>query len=174
MSNDIETQFQKSGSLKPPLIMGLGVGCLHLVWQLSTSAQSIISAKELLQSSSMWFPLVLGLVLLPYIINIGFSLNTKRWSQIFIVIISIALIAFHWFVQKSFGGTAFNTFTLVWLLYVFSHLGISFVLSTLLGTPGCEMRAIPHAYTLITGKDTQEQHCPGFLHQLDEWERKKL
>jgi len=39
------------------------------------------------------------------------------------------------------------------------------------GTPGCEMRAFHHLYTKITGKPTNEHHCPvGPLHPVDQWE----
>ena len=48
--------------------------------------------------------------------------------------------------------------------------GISFVLSAALATPGCEMRAIPHLWTIVTGRATKEHYCPGFLDGLDKWE----
>ena len=63
----------------------------------------------------------------------------------------------------------------MWLtvLYVFGHLGLSFLLSAVIATPGCEMRAIPHLWTLLTGRATREHHCPGFLDSLDAWELKR-
>jgi hypothetical protein len=39
----------------------------------------------------------------------------------------------------------------VWELYLFSHLGLAFVLAALIGTPGCEMRAFHNLYTQVSG-----------------------
>ena len=59
----------------------------------------------------------------------------------------------------------------VWLLYVFSHLGLAFVLSGIIGTPGCEMRAYHDLYSRLTGVPTKEHYCPvGPLSPIDHWE----
>ena len=58
-----------------------------------------------------------------------------------------------------------------WMTYVYGHLGISFALSAIIKTPGCEMRAIPQLWTLMTGRKTLEHHCPGFLNNIDNWEK---
>jgi len=40
-----------------------------------------------------------------------------------------------------------------------------------LATPGCEMRAIPHLLSLVTGQEAKEHYCPvGPLHRIDKWE----
>jgi len=57
------------------------------------------------------------------------------------------------------------------LFYFYAHLGISLVISSIIRTPGCEMRAIPHLYTLVTGDKTKEHFCPGLFNDLDKWER---
>jgi len=64
---------------------------------------------------------------------------------------------------------------LVWLfvLYTFGHLGISFVVSSAIATPGCEMRGLPHLWTLLTGRRTREHYCPGFFDRLDAWEARR-
>ena len=59
----------------------------------------------------------------------------------------------------------------VWVLYIFAHLGLSFLLSALLGTPGCEMRAIHDLFAKLTGSQAREHHCPvGPLSGIDRWE----
>ena len=51
------------------------------------------------------------------------------------------------------------------------NLGVSFVLSASLGTPGCEMRSFHHLFSLMTGKPAAEHHCPvGPLSAIDKWE----
>ena len=55
-------------------------------------------------------------------------------------------------------------------MYVHTHLGISHVLSAILATPGCEMRAIPHLAALAFGGNVAAQVCPGPWDDLDRWE----
>jgi hypothetical protein len=62
----------------------------------------------------------------------------------------------------------------VWELYLFSHLGLAFVLAALIGTPGCEMRAFHNLYTQVSGKPTKEHYCPiGPLGPIDRWESQR-
>ena len=58
-------------------------------------------------------------------------------------------------------------------VYTFAHLGLSFILATVLATPGCEMRAIPDLLGRLTGRTAQEHHCPGFIQPLDDWEAER-
>lgn len=64
---------------------------------------------------------------------------------------------------------AFIGFAFLLTPYVINR-GFSFVLSALIGTPGCEMRSIPHLWTLVTGRETQEHYCPGIIDTVDRWE----
>jgi len=51
----------------------------------------------------------------------------------------------------------------------------AFLLSGLIGSPGCEMRAFHHLYSKVTGKPTKEHYCPiGPLHAIDQWEAKRM
>ena len=54
---------------------------------------------------------------------------------------------------------------------MFAHLGYSFVLAGILATPGCEMRATHHLFSILSGKPVKEHHCPvGPLNTIDKWE----
>lgn len=56
-------------------------------------------------------------------------------------------------------------------LYLFSHLGLAFLVAGLIGTPGCEMCALHDLYSKITGNPTKEHICPvGPLGPIDRWE----
>lgn len=55
-------------------------------------------------------------------------------------------------------------------IYVFAHLGVSFVLAGLMATPGCEMRAIPILLNALVGKTARDHHCPGPIRMVDDWE----
>lgn len=71
--------------------------------------------------------------------------------------------------------SAVSAWTLfVWLVYLFTHLGSAFVLSAMLGTPGCEMRSFHDLYARLTGKSVKEHICPiGPLGPIDRWEAKQ-
>jgi hypothetical protein len=57
-----------------------------------------------------------------------------------------------------------------WIVYTFGHLGISLLLASAIATPGCEMRAISHLWTILTVRATKEHYCPGVLDPVDRWE----
>ena len=59
----------------------------------------------------------------------------------------------------------------VWQVYVFGHLGLSFLLAASLATPGCEMRAIPQLIGLAKKEQVAEHYCPAFIDSVDKWER---
>ncbi len=131
----------------------------------------------LLTDESSIRPLILnGLLpsvfLVSYVVNIGFSRAWKKWPAL----VSVALIlasAGVGYIQSS----AFQSLLLartIWALelYLFTHLGLSFLLSAILATPGCEMRSFHHLYSIVTGKPTPEHHCPvGPLSAIDRWEK---
>ena len=75
-----------------------------------------------------------------------------------------------WLVGDSWWTPVLGRYVWLTVFYVFGHLGLSFLLSAVIATPGCEMRAIPHLWTLVTGRATREHYCPGFLDRVDAWE----
>ena len=116
-----------------------------------------------------------GLYLVSYVVNIGWGVDGKKWP----LWISLALFALAgglgWLVDGALASPIPGTLVFFWLLYVFEHLGISFVLAAMTGTPGCEMRAIPALIAHWRGRAANEHCCPiGPLHALDEWEARRL
>ncbi len=178
MSDGIETNFQAHGSLKPPGPIGrlvrflLSGGCLYYVWQLVSLWSFWVDAEKLFSNASIWVPILFALYLAPYVINIGCRINTKRLSQYVIILVSAGLIALSYFSNQSINSYALNLFTIIWVIYIFTHLGISFLVAAIISTPGCEMRALPHLWSIITGHKVYEHVCPGPLHRIDLWEQK--
>lgn len=122
----------------------------------------------------IWNGILPGLFLVSYVVNIGFSLAWKNWPA-FVSVAAILVAAAIGYVQSSAFETPLLARTIwVFEIYVFTHLGLSFLLSAILGTPGCEMRAFHHVYSIVTGKPTAEHHCPvGPLSAIDRWERER-
>lgn len=163
--------FDEAGTLPPPgpigrlvrLAAGLGLG--FLVWDLLFVADS-----SDLQQPWLWFWAVFAGMVAPYVVNIG-------WGKLFgakprFILIGSILVAgaSGYLIEETLASE-----TLWWalnlsMLYLYGHLGLAFLLSALLATPGCEMRSLPHLYGLATGKAAAEHYCPGFVHTIDQWE----
>ena len=61
-----------------------------------------------------------------------------------------------------------------WELYLFSHLGLAFIISGVIGSAGCELRTFHDLYSRLTGIPTKEHYCPiGPLHPIDQWEARR-
>ena len=172
-----ETRFDKPGTLRRPGPIGrvvrllLGVWLLYVCWMLWTYPGALLSEKF-----PHWANLIsiaFALWLVPPVVNIGFGINLKAWPRysaagaILLWAIGLGLADGSWW------SPALGRFAWLFVLYTFGHLGLSFVLAAVIATPGCEMRAIPHLWTLLTGRETKEHFCPGFFNGLDAWETQR-
>ncbi len=119
----------------------------------------------------VWNGIVPGLLLISYVINIGFS---RAWRKLpalasgalFLIVGGIGLLVVGTLETQ---GLALTMWT--WEVYLFTHLGLAFIVAGLIGTPGCEMRAFHDLYSRATGKPTKEHYCPvGPLNSIDRWE----
>lgn len=164
-------RFDEPGTLENPGPIGrivrlvLGALCLWLAWQLA-----VHSDLTYLYKASFWILAVLGLMLAPYVVNIGFGAKWGAWPRVAPAAIMLGAAA----VGYSTAGTplAFPLWaaTTIWMVYIYVHLGASFLLSAILATPGCEMRAIPHLLGLLFKRGAREHYCPGFIENIDKWE----
>lgn len=175
----LETHFEVPGSLPPPRFIGravrllVGLWLLHFLYQLITEGDDIFLGTSPPNHWAVWVSTIIGLALTPYVVNIGFSRNWRHWPRLAVIAAAILLAGIDLVVFGSWWALPLGMFSLIWFLYWSSHLGLSFVLSALIATPGCEMRAIPHLWTLVTGRPTKEHSCPGALDRLDRWERER-
>lgn len=174
--NKIATHFEEEGTLDKPKIVGRLVRFAIGGWLIFLVTPIFLNIGALLENG---LPLNVGnyigaaifLLVLPYVVNIGWRLNSRRLPQIIVIGLSLLLGAFDYLSTGVIYGPTLKVFTLLWILYTATHLGVSFVLAALLATPGCEMRAIPQLWSILTGKGSDEHYCPGFLNGLDRWER---
>jgi hypothetical protein len=117
----------------------------------------------------LWFAITFWLA--PYIVNIGWGVRWGMWPRLGLLALWVLAALVDLLIQGSpVGATLW--FALKWSsLYLLGYLGLSFMLSALLATPGCEMRAMPHLAGLMSGKPRAEHYCPGFIDRIDRWER---
>lgn len=152
--------------------MALGVFCLYALWELVLHADTTTAAPFSTLDNRLLVMLV-PLCVFNYVVNIGFSKSWGRWP----LFASLAVLAVSAGSALLVSGTSdspiFGLPLNLWLAYFYSHLGISFVVSALIATPGCEMRAIPELFGRMRGKPSEEHHCPvAFITRIDEWERR--
>ena len=178
MNQSDPLELVESGSLVRPGIIGrsvrllLGVLCLYALRDL------IIYRTELIEtpvSSLPNFVLMIGLCIciINYVVNIGFSKNWGRMPVYISLGVFGLLAAASFVIEGNADSRILGTPIFVWLFYFYGHLGISFVIASLLATPGCEMRAIPDLIGRTTGQGAQEHHCPAaFITKIDEWEQR--
>jgi hypothetical protein len=174
-----DLKLDEPGSLPKPGPVGrltrliFGVLCLWYVNGLIQVSASLVFSDGHIRSL-VWNGVLPGLFLVSYIINIGYSRAWKKWPAIasaaaFLVIGGFSLLT-SGMIETLWLARAIWS----WELYLFAHLGTAFVISGLIATPGCEMRAFHDLYSRITGKLTKEHYCPvGPLHPIDQWESRR-
>lgn len=150
----------------------MGVLCLYAVWSVLQHAGN----TSVLPWSTLDRRLLLVLVplcLFNYVVNIGFSRNWGYRPVLLALAILGAAASVAWVVSGSLDSPVLGVPLNAWLVYSYGHLGLAFVLSALLATPGCEMRSIPALWGRVTGRPAPEHHCPvTFIRTIDNWEQR--
>ncbi|WP_138380617.1 hypothetical protein [Luteithermobacter gelatinilyticus] len=171
-----DLKLEESGALKKPGPVGRGVRlvfgllCLYYVYGLITAWGHILTPAGAI-IPLIWNGILPGLFLVSYVINIGFSRAWKKWPAIASVVIMLGVAGTGYILTGSIETSLLAHTVHAWEVYVFSHLGLAFMFAAMLGTPGCEMRAFHHLFSLITRIPTKEHHCPvGPLTPIDKWE----
>ncbi len=171
-----DLKLDEPGSLPRPgpvgrlLRLALGILCLWHVYGLIQVSGNLMgtdgSIRPLILNG-----VIIGLFLVSYIVNIGFSRAWKKWPAV-ISAAALAIIAGIGYALEGMIETNLLARSIwSWQLYVFSHLGLAFIIAGAIGTPGCEMRAFHDLYSRLTGVPTKEHYCPvGPLHPIDQWE----
>ncbi len=171
-----DLKLDEPGTLTRPGPIGravrllFGALCIWYVADLIDVTNNLIDANGNIRPL-IWNGILPGVFLISYVINIGYSRNWRKWPAIVSVGVLVALAGFGYVSSGSVESPILARVTWLWELYMFTHLGLSFILSGLIGTPGCEMRAIHDLYSRLSGNPTKEHHCPvGLLSSIDRWE----
>jgi hypothetical protein len=174
-----DLNLDEPGSLPRPGPVGrlvrlaVGVLCLWHIYGLIQVSGDLIGTNGSIQPL-IWNGVIIGLFLVSYIVNIGFSRAWKKWPAV----VSAGALAIIAGVGYAMAGTIETNLLAhsiwIWELYVFSHLGSAFIVAGAIGTPGCEMRAFHDLYSMLTGVPTKEHYCPvGPLNPIDQWEARQ-
>ena len=174
-----DLKLDEPGSLSRPgpvgrlFRLGLGVLCLWFVYGLIQVSGNLMGTDGSIRPF-VWNGIIFGLFMVSYVVNIGFSRAWKKWPAV----VSVAALAIIAGAGYAMAGTIETNLLArsiwIWELYVFSHLGLAFLVAGLISTPGCEMRAFHDLYSRLTGVATKEHYCPvGPLHPIDQWEARQ-
>ena len=164
--------FDQEGTLPPPgpigrvvrLVLGLIIAKFIYDWIVYIDLSDFDNPFVL-------FWVAFSIALVPYVVNIGWGVNfgAKPRYALFGIWVLGAIAGY--LIDGSFRSQLLWTVVEITQIYVYGHLGISFFLSAILATPGCEMRAIPHLVGKVSGEGSKEHYCPGFIDNIDGWER---
>lgn len=171
-----DLKLDEPGSLPRPGPIGrivrlaLGLLCLWYVSGLIQVVDSLLDNDGHVRRV-IWNGVLFGLFLISYVVNIGYSRAWRKWPAFFSGAIFLLLGGIGYLTEQAIETQLLARAIWAWELYLFSHLGLAFVISSVIGTPGCEMRAFHDLYSRITGTPTKEHYCPvGPLHPIDQWE----
>lgn len=171
-----DLQLEAPGTIARPGPVGrlarlaFGAMCVFYVVGLIDVQHSMLNTAGHIRGV-IWNGILPGLFLVSYVVNIGYSRGWKKWPAIVSggALLLVAAYGFH--AQGMLETEMLAQAIWVWELYIFAHLGLSFLLSALLGTPGCEMRAMHDLWAKLTGNQAREHLCPvGPLCSIDRWE----
>ena len=173
-------ELVESGSLAPPGPVGritrlaLGLACLWAFWQVIQNVAAVISVP-ITATLHPSFAVVMAICLwiINYVVNIGFSRSWGRRPQYLSIAGYVTLAITALAINGDANSPILGVPLFAWLVYFYGHLGLSFVLAGVFATPGCEMRAIPELVGRINGRASAEHHCPGFIDNIDAWERRR-
>ncbi len=166
-------RFDAAGTIPPPGWIGravrafLGYGSLYWVYQIISFGDAAALTNFYVIGLTLF-----ALQLVPYTVNIGSGVKLSFWPRL-IAALGIAIAGY--FGWQSTGDIASPTLwnaIAILNIYVYGHLGISFALSAIFGTAGCEMRAVPILIGRLTGRKARDHYCPGPIRTIDNWERK--
>ncbi len=174
-----DLRLDEPGSLPKPGPAGcavrlvLGLMCAWYVQGLLEVTNDLMTNSGHIRTV-VWNGIIIGLFLVSYIINIGYSRAWKKWPAFVSGGIFIVLAAVGYAAEGSFETELLARVIWGWELYLFAHLGLAFIIASAIGTPGCEMRAFHDLYSRTTGMPTKEHYCPvGPLHPIDQWEARR-
>lgn len=171
-----DLKLENCGTLPKPgpvgrlVRLGFGFLCLYYVYGLWTVRGDLMTNTGSIRPL-LWNGIIFGLFLVSYVINIGFSRAWKKWPAFISAALLLTAGGIGYLQSGSIETPLLAHAIHTWAFYVFVHLGVSFVVAAFIRTPGCEMRAFHHLYSLVTGNPTKEHHCPvGPLTPIDTWE----
>lgn len=174
-----DLKLDEPGSLTKPgpagrlMRFGLALICVWYVGRLLEVSGSVTTSDGNVREI-IWNGILVGLFLISYVVNIGFSRAWKKWPAIVSAGTFVMIAGYSYLTVGPIESPLLALAIWSWEVYLFSHLGAAFLVAGAIGTPGCEMRAFHDLYSRLTGVPTKEHYCPvGPLNPIDRWEARQ-
>ena len=124
-----------------PGILGRGVRLAAGVLLLSLCIMTLMAPRAWIsdtmpQSLGMWFGAMLSFYALRGVPDKGLLRSWGRWPQFVVLSLALLAVGYNLVRLESWWGPPLGVLIFVLILYVTSHLGLSFVLAGILGHPG--------------------------------------
>jgi len=130
LSLDEPGSLPRPGPIGKLVRLAFGALCLSHVYWLVQISSSLLDADGHVRSL-IWNGTVVGLFLISYVINIGFSRAWKKWPAIASAGAFLLLGAYGYFTAGTAETELLARALWLWEFYVFSHLGSAFILAAL-------------------------------------------
>ena len=125
-----------------------GLLCIWYVTGLVDVAGGLIGSDGQIHAV-IWNGLLPGLFLISYVVNIGYSRAWKKRPAYASAFLFATLAATGYFLRRTIETEWLAGAIWVWEFYLFSHLGLAFLIAAIIGTPGCEMRSLHDLYSRV-------------------------
>lgn len=112
----------------------------------------------------------IALWLFPSVVDIGWNRNSGFRIRPLVLGGAGILILISRLIDGEWWGPIVGWPMLVATIDVFAHSGVSSVVSAVLATPGCEMRALPDLSARLRNGQFTPHACPGLMADVDRWE----
>ena len=171
---DEPDSLPKPGPIGRVVRLGFGSLCLWYVFNLIRLAGDLLSSDGHIRPM-VWNGIIISLFVVSYVVNIGFSRDWRKWPAIMSAAVFILLAGVGYLTQGRIETNLLAYVIWGWELYLFSHMGLAFIISGFIGSAGCEMRAFHELYSRLTGTPSKEHYCPvGPLRSIDQWEARRI
>lgn len=141
----MKTKFEQPGTFPPTGPLGrtirflLGVLILYLVFPpMVKHYEAITRLREGWETpiGNLFLAILFAVYLLPHTLDRGFTLKWGHRSQLVLLLLALAAAAFDFAYYGSLWGPPLGWLVLLTIVYVFGHLGLSFIVAAIAATPG--------------------------------------
>ncbi len=171
-----ENSYVPSGTLPKPGLLGRGIrlvlGIIILLSEFSVARNldQIKNARRIPGSASLWLLVVVLLFSMRDVINLGLNVRWGQKAQFGVVVAALVFIMIDYVFYARIWAPPLGILFCLWFLLTAIPLGVALTLATILGTPGCEMRAYAALFAKMQGHSASEHYCPGGIDFIDHWE----
>ena len=116
----------------------VGAAFLYFFVQLIRQAPQILAARSgwNIPRGNWWLGAILCILALPMVFNTGFGRRWGRWPQVVYLLLLCGAALWDWLAYRSLWAPPLGSVVLLLFLYVFAHVGLSFLVAGVAATPG--------------------------------------